>query len=472
AGKTAEEEIPDDREAQQRGKAASAVIGAWLKPLQDALHNEIQQIDGAADRLGVDLESEILVQNPSTDSRFDSLCEYIEKLLRNNGQWLEDERLVVFTEYKTTLDYLLRRLRDQFEGQEDRILSLYGGMDDAERESIKDAFNNPDSPVRMLIATDAASEGLNLQAAARYLLHYDCPWNPSRLEQRNGRLDRHGQARDVHIFHFASEQDADLKFISYLIHKVDQMREDLGSMGEIFDEATHRRLIEGEELTTVQNTLDFLIENNKDAAQIDADDSVENDPQSGEVEFERKIDAMAAELDIDPLTQRDTLEAAMASEHGHPQLSELDDLERFTIINPNLFGWKDTIDETIRKKTTDRTLGPIPKLSFSAKPFIQKIGGRPVFRPRVDTLMLHQGHPLMQKAMGVLTRRRFPATQNEISRWTVSYGDIPAGADALLLLHVEELGVNELRETFHHWIQTYQIPVSQDELGKPLPHAP
>ena len=63
-------------------------------------------------------------------------------------------------------------------------------MDEADRENVKTAFNDPASSVRILVATDAASEGLNLHRTARYLLHYDCPWNPSRLEQRNGRLDR------------------------------------------------------------------------------------------------------------------------------------------------------------------------------------------------------------------------------------------------------------------------------------------
>ena len=64
---------------------------------------------------------------------------------------------------------------------------------------VKQAFNDPSHTVRILLATDAAAEGLNLQRTARYLLHFDCPWNPSKLEQRNGRLDRHGQARDVTV---------------------------------------------------------------------------------------------------------------------------------------------------------------------------------------------------------------------------------------------------------------------------------
>src|SRR5207253_4888326 len=117
-------------------------------------------------------------------------------------------------------------------GKDGAIRVLYGGMQEAGREEIKDAFNDPDDLVRVLVATDAASEGLNLQETARYLLHFDVPWNPSRLEQRNGRLDRHGQARDVTVYHFVSDDDADMKFLAHVVAKVDAIREDLGVMGE------------------------------------------------------------------------------------------------------------------------------------------------------------------------------------------------------------------------------------------------
>jgi len=137
----------------------------------------------------------------------------------------------------------------------------------------------------------------------------------------------------------------------------------------------------------------------------------------------------------------------------------------------SLPGWKDTIDETIRRQTSTGVLGPVPKLSFSPKPFLTAFGPRTVFRPRVDTLMLHLGHPLVQKATGALTRRRFPGP-SAVSRWTMRYGGVPKGADALILVHVEELGVNELRETFHHWVRTHQIPVKKGQIGQPLPHAP
>lgn len=132
---------------------------------------------------------------------------------------LDDERLVVFTEYKTTLDYVVRRLTATF--GDDRVLTLFGGMDDVSRGDVTEWFNNPAHPVRLLVATDAAAEGLNLQ--------------------RNGRIDRHGQPRDVTIFHFVTDQDQDLAFLSHVIRTADEIREDLGSANEIFDEAAHRR---------------------------------------------------------------------------------------------------------------------------------------------------------------------------------------------------------------------------------------
>ena len=468
AQKSMQQDTADDLEAQQNEATAANVIGSWMKVFAGDAQEEINAIDNAAKGMGVNLEASVIEQNPDTDARFQMLFDVIEKLCRKSGQWRDDERLVVFTEYKTTLDYILRRLRELYPNDEDRFLSLYGGMHDIEREEIKVAFNDPDAKVRILLATDAAAEGLNLQRTARFLLHYDCPWNPSKLEQRNGRLDRHGQGRDVTIFHFASEQADDLKFLHYLIGKVDQIREDLGAVGDLFDEATHRRLIRGDSLANVQRDLELQIDRIKGETSITADNSVAEDTEQNILNPIAELDKLAKEIDLDSTSARSTLEAAMAMESGRPQLTAEDALNRFEIINPGLPGWKDTIDETIRKQTFNRTLGPVPKLTFSPDAFLQTIGKRSVFRPRMDTLMLHLGHPLVQKAKGVLTRRRFPGP-SAVSRYTVRHDAIPKNADALILLYIEELGVNNLRETFHHWIQTIQLPVYGNELGKPLP---
>jgi ERCC4-related helicase len=178
-----------------------------------------------------------------SDSKAEALFVWIEEKLRSGGKW-NDERLLVFTEYKDTLEYL--RLLMEHRGWGDRILTLYGGMPEGKedatdikrggREFVKKAFRAPPSqePMRILLATDAASEGLNLQEHCRYLVHYEIPWNPNRMEQRNGRIDRHGQkAEEVYCHHFVYQDHEDSKFLQTVVDKVQTMRHDLGSVGDV-----------------------------------------------------------------------------------------------------------------------------------------------------------------------------------------------------------------------------------------------
>jgi superfamily II DNA or RNA helicase len=467
ARRNLEAETGDDRETQSRVATAAGVVGAWLKGGAPSLKAEIDALDAAIAGLRLaDVKGEMTEVDPLADSRHAALEALIEKLLRTKGQWRDDERLVVFTEYKTTLDYLVRRLSAKFGAE--RILTLFGGMDDIERSDVKASFNNPGHPVRVLVATDAAAEGLNLQRTARYLLHFDCPWNPSRIEQRNGRVDRHGQPRDVTIFHFVTDQDQDLAFLSHVIRKADEIREDLGSANEIFDEAAHRRLIAGESARDVEADLDRRVQQALGRVKIDADATIDTAAEGRAADAQLK--ALAAEIDLDPKSLRDTLESAMAVRGGRPQLDCTEAPRTCKLINPSLPGWSEVIDESLRRPQKGDVLGPVARIAFDASPFVDAIGGRLVFSPRPDVLMAHLSHPMLQHAISTLTRRRFPGTGEEVSRWTVRRAALPAGVDAWVLLSVEELAVNDLREAFHHWVRTLILPVSRGRLGEPLPH--
>ena len=485
AERTLRQETGDDREAQQREATAATVAGAWLRNFAGDLDAEMRGIENALDALGFDLDAPIVEQTPSADARFDALVALIERLLieppararrgvRNEPAFRSDERLIVFTEYKTTLDYLARRLRGRYPA--DRVLTLFGsggpdGMDQADREHVKAAFNDPTSLVRVLVATDAASEGLNLHRTARYLLHYDCPWNPSRLEQRNGRIDRYGQARDVTVHHFASTADPDLDFLDHVIRKADEIREDLGSLNEVFDRAVHRRLVRGEDAAAVRADLDRSAAAGRGSTDFAADATVAApDEESRETAV---IEAMAAEIDLDPGAMRDTLEAALAIPAGRPQLQADAESGFCRLLDSDLAGWRDVIDEAVRRPAPAGGYGPMPRLAFSTEPFIERLGRLSVFRPRQDALLVHLAHPLMQRALGVLTRSRYPGrNETGTSRWTVRLGPVPAGADAVILLSIEELGINELRETFHRWVRTLALPVRDGIPGELLPHAP
>lgn len=467
ARRSSEEDIDDDCERESRGQHAAHVVGAWMHPYAEALQEEIAAIDQALAALKLN-QQPVVELTPAFDSRFDRLLEMINKELRNAEQWQADERLIIFTEYKTTLDYLSNRLKAEFGEDNGVIAQLYGGMKDDVRESIKQAFNDPDSPVKILVATDAASEGLNLQHTARLLIHYEIPWNPSRLEQRNGRIDRHGQSRDVTIYHFTSDDDADLNFVARVLSKVNDIREDLGSVGELFDAAFQRRMMELNEDSEVLENLDQQIESRRDAA----DDARVHTEERGEEEKQRLLQLMA-DLDLSPETLKETLAIAMGLGANRDVLDGPDERGRMRLRTPLPSRWQAVVDDSLRLPAQHGITGAMPKLVFDNQYFIQSVNGRPVFRPSPDTVLLHLGHPLLRQSLNAFARLRFPGGQTEFqspSRWIVTRGEVPAGADALVLLTVEELAINELRETFHHWARTLALPVHGDTLGELLPY--
>ena len=212
------------------------------------------------------LEEEALLQNMQgwaaqaayrADSKLQALIAWLQQHLKPNGDWSE-ERVIIFTEYRATQNWLQGMLAaHEFTG-DGRLETLYGGMDTDRREQIKAAFlaHPQDSPVRILLATDAASEGIDLQRHCHRLIHMEIPWNPNRLEQRNGRIDRHGQRHSPMIYHFVgqgyqaghqtsapSELEADLEFLMIAARKVDQIREDLGKVGPVIAEQVEAAML-------------------------------------------------------------------------------------------------------------------------------------------------------------------------------------------------------------------------------------
>lgn len=465
--RASEEDIDDDQERESRSRHAAQVVGAWMHPYVEQLQPEIDAIDSALESLGLNKQP-VVQAKPKADARFERLRELIGKELRNAEQWKADERLIIFTEYKTTLDYLVNRLNAEYGAEPGSICMLYGGMHEDEREVIKRAFNDPAAPVRILVATDAASEGLNLQHTARLLMHYEIPWNPSRLEQRNGRIDRHGQSRDVTIFHFTSEDDNDLQFVARVLSKVNDIREDLGSVGELFDAAFQRRMMELNEDSDVLGDLDQQINSRRSATgdvQVHAQESGEDEKQ--------RLQQLLDDLDLNPDTLKDMLGVAMGLGASREVLDGPDAQGRMRLRTPLPTRWQAVIDDSLRLPAQKGISGAMPWLVFDNHFFIHNVNGRPVFRPSPDTVLLHLGHPLLRQSLNAFARLRFPGSQTDFqppSRWLVTRGSVPEGSEALVLFTVEEMAVNDLRETFHHWTRTLALPVRNNTLGEPLPY--
>ena len=182
------------------------------------------------------------------DARIGKLIEWIDEnmcsgILSSGGaspHW-NDRRVIIFTEFEDTRRYIERCLKEAIFRTDDavrRIATFTGSTSPQRREEIKDVFNREpsDDPLRILIATDAAREGLNFQRHCQDLFHFDLPWNPGRLDQRNGRIDRKLQPADeVFCHYFVYTQRPEDRVLQVLVKKAERIREELGSAAKVLE---------------------------------------------------------------------------------------------------------------------------------------------------------------------------------------------------------------------------------------------
>lgn len=237
-----EEEYSDDLLVEEAQHEAVEVVGELAPPLSHDQRDMLDRLSAWAEK----------ARNRS-DSKAKAILDWLESHLKTDGCW-NGKRVIMFTEYRATHSWLQQILTANGYGG-DRLMYLHGSMLPDERELVKAAFQaHPEiSPVRILLATDAASEGIDLQNHCNYLIHVEIPWNPNVMEQRNGRIDRHGQKEDkVFIWHpvgkgFSARAAAnfssgnvkpgdtwgDHEYLMRAVLKIDKIREDLGSVGPV-----------------------------------------------------------------------------------------------------------------------------------------------------------------------------------------------------------------------------------------------
>lgn len=246
----------------------------------DVLNLEEAQIRSAlCQTLAADQSDQQLLEQMATiaavhrsrpDPRIEKLAEWLKQHLcpgmgTADLQW-QPTRLLIFTDYVDTKRYLERQL-SQLLGEceaDQRVASFSGGMSEDNRERLKAQFNaDPDQePLRILIATDAAREGVNLQNHCRSLIHFDIPWNPSKLEQRNGRIDRKLQrAPQVWCHYFLLEDRPEDRVMEVLVRKTEVIRQELGSLSPLVQRQVDEALeggIDLEKLDALQGQLEGM----------------------------------------------------------------------------------------------------------------------------------------------------------------------------------------------------------------------
>ncbi len=218
-----------------------------LDDLDDAPDAELEETEervvdqASAARTIAELEVEIAmlarleelalqVRRSGTDRKWEGLA----SLLQNNAEMFDASghrrKLVIFTEHRDTLNYLTERIRTML-GRDEAVVNIHGGISREERGKAQEAFTQ-DKSVQVLVATDAAGEGINLQRA-HLMVNYDLPWNPNRLEQRFGRIHRIGQTEVCHLWNLVAAQTREGEVFHTLLKKLEEEREALG--GRVFD---------------------------------------------------------------------------------------------------------------------------------------------------------------------------------------------------------------------------------------------
>jgi superfamily II DNA or RNA helicase len=254
------EMTPDEAEAEEaaavaaltvvsedEGRAPGGAVGTWAK--EQALLDRMQEVAEAA-RFQPDAKLSYLI-----DWIRENLCPGLppfgEAAAGSPPPWNE-RRVLIFTENREgTKRYLKNVLEQAIEGtdrSEERIEVIDGLTAGARRKEIQRRFNTDPQveSLRILLATDAAREGLNFQAHCSDLFHFDLPWNPGRIEQRNGRIDRKLQpAAEVRCHYFLLPQRVEDRVLEVLVRKTETIKKELGSLSKVIDDDIERQLRHG-----------------------------------------------------------------------------------------------------------------------------------------------------------------------------------------------------------------------------------
>jgi superfamily II DNA or RNA helicase len=232
-----EDEVTGEEYEQQ---SEALVSGATLAETLEELEREISELEWL-----VELAQQVVISNE--DRKWDELSRLLqespEMRLTDGGR----RKLLIFTEHRDTLEYLRDKIGNDMLGRPDAVETIDGSTVRDRRLAIQERFNT-DPTVLVLIATDAAGEGVNFQQATNLMVNYDLPWNPNRLEQRFGRIHRIGQQEVCHLWNLLAANTREGDVFDRLFTKLEKEREALKGkvfdiLGSVFEEVSLKDLL-------------------------------------------------------------------------------------------------------------------------------------------------------------------------------------------------------------------------------------
>ena len=325
--------------------------------------------------------------------------------LDDRGQWT-DERVVIFTEYRSTLNWFKEQLISAGladKANADRWEIIEGDTPPEDRERITGDFNyDPaDRPVRILLCTDAASEGIDLHLRCHRLLHLDIPFSPTKMEQRNGRIDRHGQPHDTaDIYYFTAANDpgpaGDTFFLDLIVRKTDEIRNDLGDVNELLGDITS-----GDTFAGVQKTLErgltttdrnVIVGHQQRRAEVMG---LIRQLQQGIEDARAAIDSTRQDLDLQPEQVAHVVEVALRLDN-QPTLEPTETEGVFVVPSGLSMDWQGALVGLWDHRADEQR-----PVTFDAS-LVQNAMEGPVY--------LHLAHPLVSRATELLRAQLWTRT--------------------------------------------------------------
>ena len=264
------------------------------------------------------LESALQEIQPEDFSRYQELL----KLLHDpNYAWnsrAADDRLVIFTERIETMRWLAEHLQQDLHLPAKAIQTLHGGMSDIEQQKIVEEFGRDEAPVRILVASDVASEGINLHYLSHRMIHFDIPWSLMVFQQRNGRVDRYGQKASPDIRYMVTRSSneeirGDMRILQVLIRKEAEANKNIGDVGALMNLYDQ----DAEEQLTYRAMEESSAEEFEQELTIDEDASLED----------LFADLWGDETKAEPVPDEPTVAKAPETEEDHTLMSDKDFLE-------------------------------------------------------------------------------------------------------------------------------------------------
>lgn len=361
------------------------------------------------------------VRTSGEDRKWDELSKLLQDNEHMHAEGGSREKLIIFTEHRDTLRYLTDKIRSLL-GREEAVVTIHGGLLRDERRKIEEQFKQ-DKDVRILVATDAAGEGINLQRA-HLMINYDLPWNPNRLEQRFGRIHRIGQTEVCHLWNLVAVETREGMVYQRLLEKLEQERETL--KGKVFDILGKLRF----DNKSLRELLIEAIRHNNSAEaraylQRVVDDSLDRDvlrglldehALTGEIMDASRVDAIRLEMErmeahkLQPHFIESFFKAAFKSLGGRLYLREAERYEitavPYEVRNRDmLIGFGEPVGKKYERVCFDKSLCHVP-----GKPVADLlVPGHPLLNATLD--LVREQHAGLMKQGTIFVDRNDPGTQ-------------------------------------------------------------